>query len=399
MSPKLRKQLKAYFLAEAFLVVSMSMLGTTYILFLKQLGLSFFLIGVLNIIDIAAMLLVNVPAGVFADHYGKKKSFLVSCSLIAISLLWYYFANSFLDCAIAELLCGFGMAFYDGSLRSLMYEKLEAENKSDHVNSVFSVGKGWTTMAALFAGTAGAFIGKNNLALPFLTSVLFAVISGIVAWLTISEDNQNHGATIKRPRVLKQSYEGVKEVLAKRKLRYLVILALGPAFALQLFVKLWSPYIRPLVGSQASFSWVWAVLMLGSLAGAGINYRIKKKYPLALIVTQVIAALSLFGAAVALGLGGKLVFFFVYEAFALGPGAQPLFQTELNNNIASGRRTTTVSAVSALISVGAILGMIACGLADHYSIKAVWIFASVVILISTFINAKEQMAIKKSLRL
>src|SRR5210317_1742003 len=49
-------------------------------------------------------LIIEIPTGIFADEYGKKKSIIISKFLIFISFIIFGFAQSFLIFVIAQII-------------------------------------------------------------------------------------------------------------------------------------------------------------------------------------------------------------------------------------------------------------------------------------------------------
>jgi len=98
------------------------------ILIFREAGLSYLQIGVLySIRDIASNLL-EIPAGVFADAFGRRKSMLMAFGAYILSFGIFYTGRGFWMYALAMILFAFGEAFRSGTHKALILEHLAMKN-------------------------------------------------------------------------------------------------------------------------------------------------------------------------------------------------------------------------------------------------------------------------------
>ena len=76
------------------------------------------IIGLYSVTVIAA----EFPSGVFADLYGRKTSFLLSCVLYLISYSMFFFSRSAVILLIGMVVNGLSRAFSSGSIEALMID-------------------------------------------------------------------------------------------------------------------------------------------------------------------------------------------------------------------------------------------------------------------------------------
>lgn len=101
------------------------------ILIFREAGLSFLQIGTLYAIrDIAANLL-EIPTGVFADAFGRRKAMVMAFASYLISFIIFYLFSSFPLYALAMILFAFGEAFRSGTHKALILEYLKIRDKED----------------------------------------------------------------------------------------------------------------------------------------------------------------------------------------------------------------------------------------------------------------------------
>ncbi len=102
------------------------------ILIFREAGLSFLQIGFLYAIRDVATNILEIPTGVFADAFGRRKSMLMAFGAYIISFLIFYTFTGFSIYALAMVLFAFGEAFRSGTHKALILEHLTL-NKMSHL--------------------------------------------------------------------------------------------------------------------------------------------------------------------------------------------------------------------------------------------------------------------------
>lgn len=64
---------------------------STHQVFLRASGLSYGVISFLSAVPFIAIVLFEIPTGAYADLFGRRSSYLLSCILPLISQLMYYY--------------------------------------------------------------------------------------------------------------------------------------------------------------------------------------------------------------------------------------------------------------------------------------------------------------------
>lgn len=102
------------------------------ILIFRDAGLSFLQIGLLYAIRDVATNILEIPTGVFADAFGRRRSMLMAFGAYIISFLTFYMFTNFYLYAVAMVLFAFGEAFRTGTHKALILEHLII-NKMQHL--------------------------------------------------------------------------------------------------------------------------------------------------------------------------------------------------------------------------------------------------------------------------
>jgi MFS family permease len=94
-------------------------------------GLSFFQIGLLYAIRDIATNVMEIPTGVYADAFGRRKSMVMAFSAYLASFAIFYFFADFLIYALAMILFAAGEAFRSGTHKALIMEYLKLNGMQD----------------------------------------------------------------------------------------------------------------------------------------------------------------------------------------------------------------------------------------------------------------------------
>ncbi len=132
------------------------------ILFLRDAGMSFTLIGTLYAIRDTATYLLEVPTGVFADAIGRRKAMLMAFGAYLIAFALFYLGYGFWGFALAMVLFAVGEAFRSGTHKALILEYLKLNDMLDLKVAYY----GRTRAASQFGSAINALIAA---ALAFYT--------------------------------------------------------------------------------------------------------------------------------------------------------------------------------------------------------------------------------------
>ena len=157
-------------------VTSMAIISIFFI----DIGLSQAQVGISQAIFTAMLLVSNIPFGKLADRYSRRALNAFGDTLAASGFLWYFFATSFTEVIIIEMLIGLGLAASLGVDIALMRGychkyNLNYKNESAKIFMIAPI--------IGVIGMAGAgFLASINIRLPFLVD---ASLFAIGAFLTI----------------------------------------------------------------------------------------------------------------------------------------------------------------------------------------------------------------------
>ena len=349
-------------------------------LYLLGAGLSLFQIGLLYSIRGAVIYLMEIPSGLLADHWGRKKE-LILCFLFYIaSFVVFFLGKTMAHFSIAMALFGLGEAFRSGSHKAMIYTYLEKQGWFDEKTFVYGRTRAWSLIGSALSALIAVPLA---LGLPayrwlFLVSVLpyigdMVLIWSYPDWLDKEESpGEKHSF----------SSFGVKALISVMRDRRLVKVLLSSSIYDGLF-KVIKDYVQPVLalilvgtlagdGDRSLTIWLgitYCILHLAGSAASASVWRLRRRISSAWLmnvsfdvmgaVALLLAAFSLWGSPLTVA----SVFFVLY---VMKDGRRPIFADLCGDMMDKEVRATVLSVDSQMASLVAmvaapLLGWIADG--------------------------------------
>jgi len=144
------------------------------ILFLREMGLSFFEIGVLYSIREISMNLLEIPTGILADAFGRRRAMLASFAAYLASFAVFYALPSFWAYVGAMVLYAIGETFRSGTHKAMILEHLRQSHREGEKVAYYgrtrAASQLGSAVAALLAG--GLVLCSGGYRVVFLASMV-----------------------------------------------------------------------------------------------------------------------------------------------------------------------------------------------------------------------------------
>ncbi len=387
--PSTRRILNGYYTLAGLYTLSAALIWGVNTLFLLGAGLSFFEVFLANAAFSAGMVLFEVPTGVVADTLGRRVSFLLSVTVLAITTLLYV-ALAEVDAgvvafAVVSVLMGLGFTFYSGAMEAWLVDALSVAGHSGALDAVFARGQQITGAAMLVGTVGGGLLGQIDLSLPYLvrSGLLVAVFAIAYAVMHDIGFTPRRVTVAELPaEVARNAREGVAYGWAQRPLRLLML-----ASFFQLGFLMWAfyasqPYLLDLLSSDAVWiaGLVTAGIALSTIAGNQLVDVLSRRCGRRTTLLLGAAAVETC-AAIVLGLVSS--FWAALAALLLITAAtgvtSPVRQAYLHQVVPSEQRATVVSFDSMISNTGGIGGQIGLGaLGESRSVGAAFVVGGIV---------------------
>jgi MFS family permease len=366
-----RRIIRTYLVITALFTLSASLIWGINTLFLLDAGLSIFEVFVANAAFTAAMALFEVPTGVVADTRGRRISFLLSASVLAVGTLAYVgvaaIGGGVVLFSLAGVILGLGYTFYSGAVEAWLVDALRSTDHPGELDRVFARSQSVFWAATLIGTVGGGGLGQLDLAIPYVVRAGLLIAAFVVGFVLMHDLGFAPRALRMRGIVgemRKVGRAGLTFGWRKPSVRLLVL----EAFVVSGFFfwawYAWQPYFLDLLGRN--LVWVSGVIAaLFSLAGILGNSLVGRVAVPGRRRTSILIAGSALTTLVMVIVGAVQLFWVAVPAFLLGAVffgiMAPVRQTFLHSIIPTSERATLVSFDALLGSLGSVGGQTGLG--------------------------------------
>lgn len=383
MTRKIIRNYATFMLLEG---LAISFFFGTYSLFLMEKGLSLLEVNLLNCAFMVAVFLFEIPTGVIADFFGRKKSVIIGLLVYGLSFLIYFFSDDLWQFLLAEIIGALAFTCISGALEALVVDSLNHYKYKGCFNMVFRKTE-VRQIGVLVGAIIGSFAGQIDLSLPWLfSSIAFALLS-ILALFLFREDYfqkpEREGPNYLA--ILKEAKKSINYGLKNHRIMLLSLFSASLFFIIQPLNMYWQIVFKDDFGLEVKFmGFIFAGIVILTFLGSqlsGLWLKIFKEQKKAIFFSQIITFIGIMACLLTMNLNYFLTFFLLHE---VGRGLfKPLIRAYINDNIDNKNRATVLSLESMITKLGAGAGLIVSGvIANNFGIRASWLVSTIILLIS-----------------
>jgi len=327
------------------------------VLFLQFNNLSFTEIFLIFTIGSVVSFIVEIPTGVLADLYGKKKSIILSWFGLGIAYIIFGFSSTFWMFVFAQVLWELGNAFRTGTEAAYVYDYL-SENKENNPGYTEVKGKQkfYARIGEAIAAAIGGFIAAIwgfNIVFFVAAIPTFVNFLNVISWEKIKENEFTENE-----RKIKNSINHTKvsfsEIIFNKNLLYItlnIMVFSSVLAALQRFIQ---PYMVEVGVPLSWFGIVYTIALVLTALAVRYSYLVENK----LGARTTINVLSIFAVIPAIILGLHFVSIFgialLFIIVIIGNIRSPIANNEFHSHVSSKNRATSGSILSLSKSIGKI---------------------------------------------
>lgn len=221
------------------------------ILIFRDGGLSFFQIGILYAVRDLATNILEIPTGVYADSFGRRKSMIIAFSSYIVAFIIFFLFPQFSVYIIAMLFFALGEAFRSGTHKALILEYLML-NKMTHLKVAYY---GRTRAASQLGSAVNSLIAAGlvfytgNYRYMFIAATLPYVLD-LLNLMTYPKELDGELARIEKGAMGKQIKQTVRGFAAIFKDQYAMRGILNSA-GFSAFFKTTKDYLQPILKTFA----------------------------------------------------------------------------------------------------------------------------------------------------
>lgn len=166
--------------------------GAISVVYLLSTGLTMDKIAYLKIIQSIVLLVGELPAGLFADSFGSRKSLIAAALFSITGLLIYVLYSSFLSFCIAESLTALALCFWSGAYEAFSIDLAKLESNKGHMDRFFHQNHSANSMSVLILGWMGGLVASKNLKFAYFLAVALIAISFILIYKSPEHQVSSH---------------------------------------------------------------------------------------------------------------------------------------------------------------------------------------------------------------
>jgi len=174
----LKSNIWKYYLFEA--LWSLVFFFPIFQLFYLARSLTIFQIALIGIGFSITTLIFEVPSGVLADKWGRKKTLFLSQTFFIISMLIIIFGSHFWHFFIAAIFTGLWWACYSGTGVAFFYDTLIELKRRKEYEKLMGRLNLFTGIVGFIAAFSAGFLFNIDIRLPYIFSAAFSLLSLIV---------------------------------------------------------------------------------------------------------------------------------------------------------------------------------------------------------------------------
>lgn len=394
MTKEIKETIQHYLLLKSVSAFGILFHSAIYVTFLLSKGLNLFEVSCVNFIFFAMLFVCEIPTGAFADVFGRKLSFVLSCICYATGLFIYGLAEGFWGFALAEILSAIGMAFSSGAFQSWLIDRLKHQGYEGSFGKIFAVEQQLKNAMGIIAALMGAFVAGKSMSLVWFLSGSIMAIAGLLAIVFMKEEgefiHQKFSFMTGTISMINTVRISAKYAASNKAVRFILIASLIQFFAVQAPNMQWQPFFGQFLQSKTSYGFIYGGISIAMIVGSGLAHRFLK------IVKNEKKSLSIAQAMIGGGICLTVLFHSllptlgIFLAHELARGLFiPLKDVYLNDNIPSKERATLISFDSISHHIGGMIGLLVSGaLAQYVSLPTAWLVSGIVLVISTMLLLK-----------
>lgn len=156
MSASFRKDVQYYRFCLYGFLKNLRFFEVFLVLFFLENGLSFFEIGLLYAVREIFVNIFEIPSGILADTFGRKRTLILSFGFYILSFIIFFYSWSFVVFMIAMILFSMGDAFRSGNHKAMIYHYLSHKGWGDQKVHYYGLTRSWSQMGSALSALSGA---------------------------------------------------------------------------------------------------------------------------------------------------------------------------------------------------------------------------------------------------
>jgi MFS family permease len=309
----------------------------------------------LEILFAAALVVLEIATGRFADRFGKVLTLKLGFIVLIFSAAQYSVASGFGGFLVGEVLAALGIALISGTDEALLFQSNRALGRDDEHQRWWSWSLGCSFVAMAVFAVIGAHLSAGDLSAPFRFCLGCQVLGLLACFAMVEPAVSSDTVSAKPGGTFREAISAV--LLSSSHIRWMAIVPGFVAGINQTFLWMYPEYLADCNIDRSESGWVFALfnLVAGSTAMGLREIRDPKRAVQILFVLMLALAGSTIGLA---SMVGGLAWLLIIPQQMVRSISGALFSHSINAAIPDAVRATALSvrnAVRVLIYVAVMV--------------------------------------------
>jgi MFS family permease len=221
------------------------------LLFFLEKGLSFFSIGMLYAVREITVNIFEVPSGVIADAFGRRRTMILAFLFYIASFVVFFFGNSYGVLLLAMMLFSLGEAFRSGNNKAMIFHYLSLKGWAGQKVHYYGNTRSWSQMGSALSALSGAAIVFISGSYRYI--FLFSVIPYILDLMLVASyprvlDGKHHEFRWSK---IRENFRQVFRALLEALKSLLVLRIIGSLSVYSGYYKAVKDYLQAVVAAWA----------------------------------------------------------------------------------------------------------------------------------------------------
>jgi MFS family permease len=260
-------------------------------LFWEQRGMTIQMVVYTEIIYAITIVLLEVPTGIIADKWSRKKMMVLSAILWCCMFLILVFATEFWHFAAAIFLAGIARSASSGSQNALLYDSLLLNGKEQSFEKVLGRLNVFDFTSAIIAALCGSLLASRfDFELNYWISLVSILVSFIVTLALVEPAVKSiTDESIEIKQYIKVSLQFFRK---NRGVSLVLLSGMVTGAALSFIYEFWQLYLERLDIPVIYFGLFSAGFMLLGLPGSMFAYALKSRFSYRTLLSGVTAVIA-----------------------------------------------------------------------------------------------------------
>lgn len=215
------------------------------LLYFIEIGMDFTQVGILYAARELVINLAEIPSGVVADSFGRRRSLLLAFGLYVISFVLFYYSTNFHLLLAAMIMMGMGDAFRSGTHKGMIMDYLKIHDMEDYKVQYYGATRSWSQRgSALSALVAGIIVFFSS---DYRTIYLVAIVPYILNFVNILTYPSSLDVALKKKNKSMAGWRQLLSAIIRSVRQKEVVQVINSAALHSAYLKSIKDYIQPLI--------------------------------------------------------------------------------------------------------------------------------------------------------